>query len=157
VSDRAEGDEGDQQEIFPAGVLQGDKLTPSNVHQSIGSARNNATVWVAMTAAEVPIREGLLHPQHLTYILVQVEPLGTTDRYLMEKPDDGGLKRKIKGVKYVQNVRPVFAETMGKNAAELFRAAAVKALAEDAHAASKALDAIQEEFAKYMGSGQVAA
>lgn len=149
IADRAASGEG-QTELFPEGVLDGDKRTLANVMR-----RGLPVELVAkMSTAEIPLRDGLPDPDKLGRLAVTVEPTDARLKYVRELQPDG--QRKVVGYKIVANVRPVYTENLGMGE-EAVEKSFEQMLGIDAQRAGKVLDVLTERFNKYMRDGERAA
>jgi hypothetical protein len=148
VSDRAEN--GEQAEMFPSGVVDGDKRTPGNVIKTGLKTELEAE----MTAHRVDLRNGLLDVDKLVRYAVTMRPGKITQVPHREKQPDGSDKTTSWTV--VQKLKPVYMEALGMGE-EAMTVAFRQLLAIDATRAGKCLDELQSEFTEYMRSGERAA
>lgn len=150
ISDRAANGEGEQEQLFPEGVLDGDKKTLANI------MKKNLPVEVVcvMTQMEVPLRDGLPDPDKQARFAITVEPSGSNLKYVRERQPDG--TRKVVGYKIVANVRPVFAEPLGMEEEAMTRSFE-QLMGIDPKRAGKQLDALKDRFVEMMRSNIKAA
>jgi hypothetical protein len=145
IQDRAAN--GEQEELFPEGFIEGDKKTLANVMKRGLPVELVAT----MMQGEVPMRDGIPDPEKLGRLAVTVEPSNAKLSYVREKQPDG--QRKIVGYKIAAQLRPVFVENLGMGEDAMTKSFE-QLLAIDAQRAGKHLDALQETFSEYMRTGQ---
>lgn len=148
ISERSEEE---QTELFEAGILDGDKVTLATLVS--GPSKNHAELVVSMSSAEVPLRDGLLHPDKTIRLAVTAEPIEYRERPHKELQPDGS--KKIVSWRYVCQVRPVYVESLGHDALAATRKMFEGALAQDAQEAGKLLDELNARFAKYMSDGEI--
>jgi hypothetical protein len=143
--DRAE-EEDDQQVIFPAGVVDGDKRTLGNL---IRSNQKNE-LEAEMTKHRVDLRNGLLDPDKLYRYAVTCRPGKVTEVPHREKQPDGEMK--TTSWTTVQVLAPVYLEPLGMGADALIQLFE-KQLTANAQEAGKALDAMTQKFTAYQQTG----
>jgi hypothetical protein len=144
IGERAENG-GEQETLFPEGVLDGDKRTLANLLKK----GLPVEVVCVMTAMEVPLRDGLPDPDKLARYAITVEHRGARVKYKREKQPDGS--RKIVGYTLVAETRPVYAETLGMGEDAMERSYE-QLLAVDPVRAGATLDRLKNHFVKEVGA-----
>ena len=148
IGDRAGN--GDGEELFPLGSLEGDERTLGNL------TRGKPTeVTVSLSKAEVPLRGGLLDPSKLSRAVITYEPAKYVEVPIREQQPDGS--RKIVSWKIRNVTRAVYAEALPDDPGDLARWALARLIAADPQAAARFADQVQEMVAEYMRSGEPAA
>lgn len=100
-----------EEEMFPAGSLPGDDITP----QSIVKKGLPTTLVVSLSKAEVPIRgKGLVNPNKYGQVLVTYLPAKLHELPIRQDEHDGA---KVTGWKLTQDLRALYVEDANDKAA----------------------------------------
>jgi hypothetical protein len=130
------GDEPDE-ELFPAGSLPGDDITP----QTIVKKGLPAQLVVSLSKAEVPIRgDGLVNPNKYGRALVTYLPGKLHELPIRQDQNDGA---KVTGWKLTQDLRAIFVED-ANDSAEMVRTEFAAVMAQDGAAAQALLAELRE-------------
>lgn len=111
IAERAAAGEADEDtpELFPSGVLDGDKITPQNI---LKKAKDGVQLVARLSAHELPLRQGLFDPNKQGRAIVHFLPGKKTD-----EPVRGGAGDDVTQWKIVQKLDVYFAEPAGDEAA----------------------------------------
>lgn len=145
--EEAEETENVQEEMFPVGVLKGDRLSLANLHRP----GLPVELAVKLKAGEVPLRDGLVDPNKQVRVAVTCEASEYRQRPVREERNG---QMQIVGWKYICDLKPIYSEPLGDNRNAVLLAFE-QLLAADAQAAGVMLDDLQERFTEYMRTGQV--